>query len=182
MKKKVTDANEYFFLFSETVPVDFLDQVKDPGLNAAESNRIIMKNILPLICGKADNVEIVFRHLPDSFIIIHADPENKPAVRLFRITDHCFMMDPRRDHDYISLFQVIELLFNKIRDGSLQKKIKFIIIMSMTVHIRHMAVAVIIKLIVFREHILPGQKLGFQGFFHNFSFLHQNLYRYLYLF
>ena len=54
--------------------------------------------------------------------------------------------------------------------------------MSMTVHIRHMAVAVIIKLIVFREHILPGQKLGFQGFFHNFSFLHQNLYRYLYLF
>ena len=82
MKKKVTDANEDFFLFSETFPVDFLDQVKNPGLDAAESNRIIMKNILPLICGKADNVEIFFRHLPDPFIIIHADPENKPAVWL----------------------------------------------------------------------------------------------------
>ena len=59
MKEKIADANKDFFLFSKTVPMDFLDQMKDPGLDTAEGNGIIMKNILSLISGKADNIEIV---------------------------------------------------------------------------------------------------------------------------
>ena len=82
MKKKVADANEDFFIFSKTVPVDFLDQVKNPGLDTAEGNGVIVKNVLALISGKADNIKIIFRHLADPLIIIYTDPENKTAVRL----------------------------------------------------------------------------------------------------
>ena len=160
MQDQVVDAQGDLRLPTEAVRLHLLQKSQNLGLNGIKGNFVIVKNIVLSGLNQLHQVAVIRREVKEMTAELLTDPEDETPVGQIHAVDYCHMGEPGRNHDQIPGHKGVDLTVNLYAHVSLQKKIKFIVVMRVQQHLRAGGVIVIVKLKILRKHILPGAELS----------------------
>ena len=156
MKQQVTDTEGELGVFPKPVRMELFDNVKQLGLQGIEGDHVVMIDIVLFLLGTADDIQVVRGTVVEKVAVFPADPEDKSAIGHVRIRTEDMMGHFRRNHDHIAGLELMRLAVDDHGNFSVQKEIKFVIIVSVVLHTGKMGIIIIIKLKIPGHHILSG--------------------------
>lgn len=143
----------------------FLDQVCKLALDLLSGSCICVEAVELAALGVIKTIGQIPVNLGQAAVAVSAEPEYKPAVRVFVGKKVRTVGGVRGDQETVPIFHGVALIADPILHIALQEKIKFIVVMGMGSDRLESRVAVVENLKILRAHILSGIKTGGQLFF-----------------
>ena len=131
MKDQIVDGERNLGFFSKFVRLHFLDQAKCFGLHRIEGYPVIVVQISVCCLHMVHKIYIIRRNLGKIITIFLTDPEDKSPVRNFRTVDDRVVVNVRGNQHNVTKLNWINIRTNLDTDITFQKKIEFIVIVSM---------------------------------------------------